>query len=358
MEEDTRELLARLQAEIREHDEIWETQEGLRRSIERYLETARRIQAETGDPETAQRLLAENQLLEQALAALNDGWRREHARLMRLLNRKQREECGLKRPPDQWVLCKLRWQRDARWVMVRPGDAEMVAECACTIWGQRRYFLPEEMIGLQPEDWHRKVIRLTTQEREDRRTVVFYIILDRHPEMILGYEGMTAQSLREMIRARFRIEDCVLPWGEQPVDESWANDWRVIQLPLRGGRRETVEEEEEPDDSEESEEEDTDPETQSVEETRELLERLEEETQRLNEMVARYGEEAIRIQDQLDDVRDQRREADNPRLRDDMRALKTILRDVTSKLRRARRQRTRLEERCERERRGDRKSVV
>jgi predicted RNase H-like nuclease (RuvC/YqgF family) len=170
--------------------------------------------------------------------------------------------------------------------------------------------------------------------------------------MMLGYEGMSAEMLREMIRARFRIEDCVLPWGEQPVDESWANDWRIIGLPIRGGRREETEEEEEPDDSEESEEEDTDPETQSVEETRELLERLEEEARMLNCMVARYGEEAIRIQDQLDEVRDQRREADDPGLRDDMRALRTILRDVTAKLRRTRRHRTQLEERCERERKG------
>jgi hypothetical protein len=69
--------------------------------------------------------------------------------------------------------------------------------------------------------------------------------------------------------------------------------------------------------------------------------------------VRRYGEEAIRMQEQLDTIRElRRREADTPEPREETRTLSATLREVTAKLRRTRRRRTRLEERCGRERRG------
>jgi hypothetical protein len=227
-EEDTRELLAGITAQIREHDEVWRTQEALRHRIERYLEIMNRIQAETTDPERTQRLQTENRLLEQALAEMNEGWRREHRWCIRHPDRKRREECGLARAPDGWALCKLRWQRDARWIMVSPGDAEGVIACACTIWGQRRYVLSEEMEMTALADWHRKVIRLTSAGWEERQEVVFHVVLDRSPERILGFVGMSALTVREVIRARFRTADFGLSWDEQPVDESWADTWRLI----------------------------------------------------------------------------------------------------------------------------------
>jgi hypothetical protein len=139
-------------------------------------------------------------------------------------------------------------------------------------------------------------------------------------------------------------------WEEQPVTAEWEDSWRAINTPLRRG---TDEEEEVEDDSEESEEDDTDPETQSVEETEVLLTNLEEEPRGFDHAAQRYGEEAIRLQEQLDTIREQRRrKADTPELREETETLRSLLREVMAKLRRTRRRRTRMEERCDRERKG------
>jgi hypothetical protein len=108
---------------------------------------------------------------------------------------------------------------------------------------------------------------------------------------------MSAAELRQIIQSGFHIEEFVTTWEEQPVTADWEDSWREVRPPLRGGRDK---EEETDDDSEESEEEDTDPETQSVDETVALLTTLEENARVLDDMVGRYGEEASRVQNQLD----------------------------------------------------------
>jgi hypothetical protein len=122
--EDMRELIIRLSEEIGELDEPNRMQLALIPRIERYFAGAHQIQKEiANDEDRAQRIQGENQHLAQVLEEIQEGRHRDHARMMRLLDRRRRQERGLMQLSNarDWTLCKLRWHGDARWVMARPG---------------------------------------------------------------------------------------------------------------------------------------------------------------------------------------------------------------------------------------------
>jgi hypothetical protein len=166
-------------------------------------------------------------------------------------------------------------------------------------------------------------------------------MLDQEAQLIWVYEGRSPEELRRVIQSGHRKEEAAPTWEEQPVSAEWEDSWRAANVPIRGGRHE---EEEAEDDSEESEEEDTDPENPSIEETRALISELEMEVREFDRAATRYGNEAIRLQAQLDRLREQRGRTDTPELREEMDDTQLRMWEITAKLRRNCRRRTRLEE--------------